>query len=215
MWADPLPTTQFAWIQKASLVWAGHRDASVFVCCIFLVIHNLFRTNPVQSQNKDSMFSHSSYRPFPRAITQDYKNAYNAFKKEGKTAASLFGKQELWFCWDLLKRNIIRFCFVPSSRNLCISINYWICQSKKVHHCTLSLPCVPQNNLLVLGSLMIHKIIRSTRRSCQSYEAQARKTVQKALSVERRDIWMFTAVERLNSKLQNRRPQDRGYTNKN
>lgn len=124
MWADPLPTTWFAWIQKASLIWAGHMDASVFVCCIFLVIHNLFRTNPVQSQNKDSMFSHSNYRPFPRAITQDYKNAYNAFKKEGKTAASLFGKQELCFCWDLLKRNIIRFCFVLSPRNLCMSKNY-------------------------------------------------------------------------------------------
>lgn len=124
MWADTIPTTWFAWIQKASLVWAGHMDASVFVCCAFLVIHNLFRTNPVQSQNKESMFSHSNCRPFTRAITQDYANSYNAFKKEGKTAASLFGKQELWFCWDLLKRDIIRFCFVVSPRNLCISINY-------------------------------------------------------------------------------------------
>lgn len=126
MWADPLPITQFAWIQKGSLVWAGHMVASVFVCCIFLVIHNLFRTNPVQSQNKDSMFSHSNYRPFPRAITQDFKNSYNAFKKkkEEKTAASLFGKQELWFCWDLPKRNIIKFCFVLLPKNLCISINF-------------------------------------------------------------------------------------------
>lgn len=48
----------------------------------FLVIHDLFRSNPVQRHNKDSMFSHSNYGPFSRAITQDYKNSYNAFKKE-------------------------------------------------------------------------------------------------------------------------------------
>ena len=164
MWADPLPTTWFACIQKASLVWAGHMDASVFVCCAFLVIHNLFRTNPVQSQNKDSMFSHSNYRPFPRAITQDYKNSYNAFKKEGKTAASLFGKQELWFCSDLLKKNYqILFCPLTKEsvhkHKLFKNLGFRICQSKNVHHCTLHLPYVPQNNPPVLGCLMIHKML--------------------------------------------------------
>jgi len=87
MRADPLPTTVFAWVQKAGLVWADHVDASVLVCCSFLVIHNLFRTNPIQSQNKDSMFSRSNYGPFPRAITQDYKNSYNAFKKRRKNSS--------------------------------------------------------------------------------------------------------------------------------
>lgn len=54
----------------------------LFAVVFFLVIHDLFRTNTVQNHNKDSMFSHSNYGPFSRAITQDYKNSYNAFKKE-------------------------------------------------------------------------------------------------------------------------------------
>lgn len=76
------PLQKLLGYKRPALVWAGHMEASVFVCCIFLVIHNLFRTDPVQSQNKDSMFSHSNYSLFPRAITQDCKNSYKAFRKK-------------------------------------------------------------------------------------------------------------------------------------
>lgn len=85
LFVDLLPAAQFAWMKKATLVRAAHMEAALFV-----------RPNPIQSQNKDSTFSHSNYIPFPRAITQDYKNSCEAFKKEGgKTAVSLLVKQEL------------------------------------------------------------------------------------------------------------------------
>lgn len=60
------------------LVWS-HGFFCICLMCFFLVIHDLFRTNPIQSHNKDSVLSYSNHGPFSRAITQDYKNSYNTF----------------------------------------------------------------------------------------------------------------------------------------
>lgn len=103
-----------------------------------------------------------------------------------KPATSLSGKQDLWLCWDLLKRNIIRFCFVFSLRNLCTSINYssiqdlrydrvkmsvtvlsiFPCSSKQ--SCCAGVPNDPRNVVLFMKWLSIPW----RDGSCQKYELQ-------------------------------------------
>lgn len=61
----------------------------------FLLFIVYLEPTPFRVKTKTVCSVTPNYRPFPRAITQDYKNSYNAFNKEGKTAASLFGKQKL------------------------------------------------------------------------------------------------------------------------
>lgn len=72
----------------------------------FFVIHNLFRTNTIQSQNKDGIFSQSNYRPFPRPITQDYKNSYNALKKKGVQQPHYLARKSYDFVETCLKETL-------------------------------------------------------------------------------------------------------------
>lgn len=149
-------------------------------------------------------------------------------KREGKTAASLFGKQDLWFCWDLLKRNIIRFCFVFSLRNLCPSINYSSIQdlghdrvkisvtvlsffpcSSKQSSC-VGLPNDPWNIVLLISlsdflshEKMVHVRVMNRRR------AGKENCSGSSLSWEERHLYAHNSWKQWTSK---KRPCDNGHT---